>query len=150
MLPLLFLKAAGLGKMRPNIVTLGYKRDWQAAAPQSLEDYVGILQYALCRHLVAPCASLSQAVVSCCCVPISGEPEGGTTAVSCLLPPSSDAFDFKHGVCLLRLREGLNVSRVPQAHSKCCRYAVVGTTLVMGIGTLKPGQDVPVLLSLRS
>ena len=88
LLPLLFLKAAGLGKMRPNIVTLGYKRDWQAAAPQSLEDYVGILQYALCRHLVAPCASLSQAVVSCCCVPISGEPEGGPlpSAASSLLP----------------------------------------------------------------
>uniref|UniRef100_A0A8C9G033 Solute carrier family 12 member 3 n=1 Tax=Pavo cristatus TaxID=9049 RepID=A0A8C9G033_PAVCR len=67
----MLLQAAGLGKMRPNIVALGYKRDWQAAAPQSLEDYVGILH---------------------------------------------DAFDFKHGVCLLRLREGLNVSRVPQAH----------------------------------
>ncbi|POI29154.1 hypothetical protein CIB84_007096 [Bambusicola thoracicus] len=78
----MLLQAAGLGKMRPNIVALGYKRDWQAAAPQSLEDYVGILQYALHRHLVAP-----------------------------------DAFDFKHGVCLLRLREGLNVSRVPQAHT---------------------------------
>ncbi|XP_048814114.1 solute carrier family 12 member 3 isoform X5 [Lagopus muta] len=68
----MLLQAAGLGKMRPNIVALGYKRDWQAAAPQSLEDYVGILH---------------------------------------------DAFDFKHGVCLLRLREGLNVSRVPQAHT---------------------------------
>uniref|UniRef100_A0A8C9FYC8 Solute carrier family 12 member 3 n=1 Tax=Pavo cristatus TaxID=9049 RepID=A0A8C9FYC8_PAVCR len=54
----MLLQAAGLGKMRPNIVALGYKRDWQAAAPQSLEDYVGILH---------------------------------------------DAFDFKHGVCLLRL-----------------------------------------------
>lgn len=52
--PITFLKAAGLGKMRPNIVALGYKRDWQAAAPQSLEDYVGILQYALCWHLVSP------------------------------------------------------------------------------------------------
>ncbi|XP_048814111.1 solute carrier family 12 member 3 isoform X2 [Lagopus muta] len=69
----MLLQAAGLGKMRPNIVALGYKRDWQAAAPQSLEDYVGILH---------------------------------------------DAFDFKHGVCLLRLREGLNVSRVPQAHRR--------------------------------
>uniref|UniRef100_A0A669R9A9 Solute carrier family 12 member 3 n=1 Tax=Phasianus colchicus TaxID=9054 RepID=A0A669R9A9_PHACC len=56
----MLLQAAGLGKMRPNIVALGYKRDWQAAAPQSLEDYVGILH---------------------------------------------DAFDFKHGVCLLRLAQ---------------------------------------------
>lgn len=38
-------EAAGLGKMRPNILALGYKRDWQVAAPQSVEDYVGILQY---------------------------------------------------------------------------------------------------------
>lgn len=30
--------------MRPNILALGYKRDWQAATPQSVEDYVGILQ----------------------------------------------------------------------------------------------------------
>lgn len=39
--------------------------------------------------------------------------------VNCLLlPPSSDAFDFKYGVCLLRMKEGLNVSRVMQAHGK--------------------------------
>ncbi|NXL93147.1 S12A3 protein, partial [Alectura lathami] len=68
----MLMQAAGLGKMRPNIVALGYKRDWQAATPQSLEDYVGILH---------------------------------------------DAFDFKYGVCLLRMREGLNVSRVMQAHT---------------------------------
>lgn len=56
-------QAAGLGKMRPNTLVLGYKRDWQTASPQSLEDYVGILQYGHanpsapwgCRHpVVAP------------------------------------------------------------------------------------------------
>lgn len=31
--------------MRPNTLVLGYKRNWQTASPQSLEDYVGILQY---------------------------------------------------------------------------------------------------------
>lgn len=31
--------------MRPNILALGYKRNWRTASPQSLEDYVGILQY---------------------------------------------------------------------------------------------------------
>uniref|UniRef100_A0A8B9EMP4 Solute carrier family 12 member 3 n=1 Tax=Anser cygnoides TaxID=8845 RepID=A0A8B9EMP4_ANSCY len=68
----MLMQAAGLGKMRPNILALGYKRDWQVAAPQSVEDYVGILH---------------------------------------------DAFDFKYGVCLLRMKEGLNVSRAVQAHS---------------------------------
>ncbi|NXG10252.1 S12A3 protein, partial [Sakesphorus luctuosus] len=67
----MLLQAAGLGKMRPNILVLGYKRNWQTASPQSLEDYVGILH---------------------------------------------DAFDFKYGVCVMRMKEGLNVSRVLQAH----------------------------------
>ncbi|XP_074895489.1 solute carrier family 12 member 3 isoform X1 [Buteo buteo] len=67
----MLIQAAGLGKMRPNILVLGYKRNWQTASPQSLEDYVGILH---------------------------------------------DAFDFKYGMCLMRMKEGLNVSRVMQAH----------------------------------
>ncbi|XP_066050654.1 solute carrier family 12 member 3 isoform X2 [Chamaea fasciata] len=67
----MLIQAAGLGKMRPNILVLGYKKDWRTASPQSLEDYVGILH---------------------------------------------DAFDFKYGVCLMRMKEGLNVSRVLQAH----------------------------------
>ncbi|NXH68029.1 S12A3 protein, partial [Hydrobates tethys] len=68
----MLIQAAGLGKMRPNILVLGYKRNWQTASPQSLEDYVGILH---------------------------------------------DAFDFKYGVCLMRMKEGLNVSRMMQAHA---------------------------------
>ncbi|NWX15054.1 S12A3 protein, partial [Aegotheles bennettii] len=68
----MLMQAAGLGKMRPNILVLGYKRNWRTASPQSLEDYVGILH---------------------------------------------DAFDFKYGVCLMRMKEGLNVSRVLQAHA---------------------------------
>ncbi|XP_071613149.1 solute carrier family 12 member 3 isoform X2 [Heliangelus exortis] len=67
----MLIQAAGLGKMRPNILVLGYKRNWWKASPQSLEDYVGILH---------------------------------------------DAFDFKYGVCLMRMKDGLNVSRVMQAH----------------------------------
>uniref|UniRef100_A0A493SWN2 Solute carrier family 12 member 3 n=1 Tax=Anas platyrhynchos platyrhynchos TaxID=8840 RepID=A0A493SWN2_ANAPP len=46
-------------------------------------------------------------------------PMGTASTASCLLSPSSDAFDFKYGVCLLRMKEGLNVSRVVQAHSEC-------------------------------
>ncbi|XP_064579009.1 solute carrier family 12 member 3 isoform X1 [Zonotrichia leucophrys gambelii] len=67
----MLIQAAGLGKMRPNILVLGYKRNWRTASPESLEDYVGILH---------------------------------------------DAFDFKYGVCVMRMKEGLNVSRVLQAH----------------------------------
>lgn len=31
---------------------------------------------------------------------------------------SSDAFDFNYGVCVMRMREGLNISEVMQAHSE--------------------------------
>ncbi|NWX92038.1 S12A3 protein, partial [Nothoprocta pentlandii] len=67
----ILIQASGLGKMRPNILALGYKRNWQTAHPQSMEDYVGILH---------------------------------------------DAFDFKYGVCLMRMKEGLDISRMMQAH----------------------------------
>ncbi|ETE66059.1 Solute carrier family 12 member 3, partial [Ophiophagus hannah] len=35
---------AGLGRMKPNILVLGYKNNWQAAHPQTVEEYIGILQ----------------------------------------------------------------------------------------------------------
>uniref|UniRef100_A0A672UBD9 Solute carrier family 12 member 3 n=1 Tax=Strigops habroptila TaxID=2489341 RepID=A0A672UBD9_STRHB len=71
----MLIQAAGLGKMRPNILVLGYKRN---------------------------CATQHETA----------------TVNLILLPPSSDAFDFKYGVCLIRMKEGLNVSRVLQAHGK--------------------------------
>lgn len=121
-------QAAGLGKMRPNTLVLGYKRDWQTASPQSLEDYVGILQYGHanpsapwgCRHPVVAPHWCGDTVATC-----RGSGWGGSAThqelatVNCLLlPSSSDAFDFKYGVCLMRMKEGLNVSRVLQAHGE--------------------------------
>uniref|UniRef100_A0A8C8R6S2 Solute carrier family 12 member 3 n=1 Tax=Pelusios castaneus TaxID=367368 RepID=A0A8C8R6S2_9SAUR len=67
----LLKKASGLGKMKPNILVIGYKKNWQRAHPRTVEDYTGILH---------------------------------------------DAFDFKYGVCLMRMKEGLNISRWMQAH----------------------------------
>ncbi|XP_028357617.1 solute carrier family 12 member 3 isoform X2 [Phyllostomus discolor] len=65
------MQAAGLGRMKPNILVVGFKRNWQSAHPATVEDYIGILH---------------------------------------------DAFDFNYGVCVMRMREGLNVSEVMQAH----------------------------------
>ncbi|XP_054372109.1 solute carrier family 12 member 3 isoform X2 [Molothrus ater] len=114
----MLIQAAGLGKMRPNILVLGYKRNWRTASPQSLEDYVGILQYGHTGsstswghwHLVVapPMAAVTRAG--------SSWAESASSINCLLLPPSSDAFDFKYGVCLMRMKEGLNVSRVLQAH----------------------------------
>ncbi|KAM9192314.1 solute carrier family 12 member 3 isoform 4-T4 [Dugong dugon] len=67
----ILMQATGLGRMKPNILVLGFKKNWQSAHPATVEDYIGILH---------------------------------------------DAFDFNFGVCVMRMREGLNVSEVMQAH----------------------------------
>uniref|UniRef100_A0ACB8EAS6 Uncharacterized protein n=1 Tax=Sphaerodactylus townsendi TaxID=933632 RepID=A0ACB8EAS6_9SAUR len=67
----ILMQATGLGKMKPNVLVIGYKKNWQTAHPQTVEDYIGILH---------------------------------------------DAFDFKYGLCMMRMKEGLNISRLMQAH----------------------------------
>nr|XP_003416344.1 solute carrier family 12 member 3 isoform X2 [Loxodonta africana] len=67
----ILMQATGLGRMKPNILVLGFKKNWQSAHPATVEDYIGVLH---------------------------------------------DAFDFNFGVCVMRMREGLNVSEVMQAH----------------------------------
>nr|XP_031536467.1 solute carrier family 12 member 3 isoform X3 [Vicugna pacos] len=67
----ILMQAAGIGRMKPNILVVGFKKNWQSAHPATVEDYIGILH---------------------------------------------DAFDFNYGVCVMRMREGLNISKVMQAH----------------------------------
>ncbi|XP_066492928.1 solute carrier family 12 member 3 isoform X2 [Tiliqua scincoides] len=67
----ILMQASGLGRMKPNILVIGYKKNWQADHPQMVEDYIGILH---------------------------------------------DAFDFRYGVCMMRMKEGLDISRLMQAH----------------------------------
>ncbi|CAL8243794.1 unnamed protein product [Lota lota] len=37
------LQGSGLGRMKPNILMMGFKRDWRAADPQAILSYVGVL-----------------------------------------------------------------------------------------------------------
>ncbi|KAM8946863.1 solute carrier family 12 member 3 [Pelodytes ibericus] len=67
----MLIQATGLGQMKPNILVMGFKKNWQGSHPKNNENYVAILH---------------------------------------------DAFDFNYGLCLLRMKEGLNLSRVMQAH----------------------------------
>ncbi|XP_073912066.1 solute carrier family 12 member 3 isoform X3 [Castor canadensis] len=67
----ILMQAAGLGRMKPNILVVGFKKNWRSAPPATVEDYIDILH---------------------------------------------DAFDFNYGVCIMRMREGLNISEVMQAH----------------------------------
>ncbi|XDV28448.1 hypothetical protein PO909_031759 [Leuciscus waleckii] len=37
------LQASGLGRMKPNTVMMGFKRDWRTTKPQEVQNYTGIL-----------------------------------------------------------------------------------------------------------
>lgn len=38
------LQAAGLGKMRPNILLMGYKQDWATCPRENLNMYFNVMQ----------------------------------------------------------------------------------------------------------
>ncbi|XP_067905704.1 solute carrier family 12 member 3 isoform X2 [Heterodontus francisci] len=67
----MLMQAVGLGKMKPNVLVMGYKRNWQSDHPQNVENYIGIIY---------------------------------------------DSFDFNYGVCMMRMKQGLDISRMMQAH----------------------------------
>lgn len=39
------LKACGIGKLRPNILLMGFKSDWQTCSDDDLQQYFEVLQY---------------------------------------------------------------------------------------------------------
>ncbi|XP_030587104.1 solute carrier family 12 member 3 [Archocentrus centrarchus] len=65
------LQGAGLGRMKPNVLLMGFKKDWRSDTPQAAHNYIEILH---------------------------------------------DAFDLQFGVCVLRMKEGLDVSHPSQSH----------------------------------
>ncbi|XP_041853980.1 solute carrier family 12 member 3 [Melanotaenia boesemani] len=67
----MLLQGAGLGRMKPNVLLMGFKSNWHSDSPQAAHNYIEILH---------------------------------------------DAFDLQYGVCMLRMREGLDVSRLSQSH----------------------------------
>uniref|UniRef100_A0A3Q2VYM5 Solute carrier family 12 member 3 n=1 Tax=Haplochromis burtoni TaxID=8153 RepID=A0A3Q2VYM5_HAPBU len=65
------LQGAGLGRVKPNVLIMGFKKDWRSDTPQAAHNYIGVI----------------------------------------------DAFDLQFGVCVLRMREGLEVSSPSQSHA---------------------------------
>ncbi|XP_069488724.1 solute carrier family 12 member 3-like [Ambystoma mexicanum] len=65
------MQVSGLGRLKPNTLILGYKKNWQQDSTQSLEEYIGIIH---------------------------------------------DAFEFNYGVCILKMKDGLDMSRIVQSH----------------------------------
>ncbi|XP_074487603.1 solute carrier family 12 member 3 [Sebastes fasciatus] len=67
----MLLQGAGLGRIKPNVLLMGFKKDCCNDTPQAAHNYIGILH---------------------------------------------DAFDLQYGVCILRMKEGLDVSHPSQSH----------------------------------
>lgn len=38
------MKLSGLGKMKPNLVLMGFKSDWSTCSVEELDDYFGVIQ----------------------------------------------------------------------------------------------------------
>ncbi|UYV72588.1 SLC12A1 [Cordylochernes scorpioides] len=45
------VQLAGVGKLQPNVVLLGYKADWQRCQPEELVDYFSVIHGVLDMHL---------------------------------------------------------------------------------------------------
>ncbi|XP_055365379.1 solute carrier family 12 member 3 isoform X2 [Betta splendens] len=67
----MLLQGSGLGRIKPNVLMMGFKRDWRSSTPQAAHNYIEILH---------------------------------------------DAFDLQYGVCVLRMKEGLEAIRPYQPH----------------------------------
>uniref|UniRef100_A0A3B5R7K9 Solute carrier family 12 member 3 n=1 Tax=Xiphophorus maculatus TaxID=8083 RepID=A0A3B5R7K9_XIPMA len=68
----MLLQGAGLGRIKPNVLLMGFKKDWRSDPSLATHNYIEILH---------------------------------------------DAFDLQYGVCVLRMKEGLDVSNPPQSHA---------------------------------
>ncbi|MED6267131.1 hypothetical protein CHARACLAT_008983 [Characodon lateralis] len=67
----MLLQGAGLGRIKPNVMLMGFKKDWRSDSCLAANNYTEILH---------------------------------------------DAFNLQYGVCVLRMREGLEVSNPSQSH----------------------------------
>jgi len=39
------MQLSGIGKMKPNMLLMGYKRDWSDCLQEDLDDYFGVIQW---------------------------------------------------------------------------------------------------------
>ncbi|KAH0951482.1 hypothetical protein HN011_002827 [Eciton burchellii] len=66
------LQAAGLGKMRPNILLMGYKQDWATCPRENLNMYFNVMHKALDMHIAVALLRLQEGLD---CNTIAGDVE---------------------------------------------------------------------------
>uniref|UniRef100_A0A6Q2XR06 Solute carrier family 12 member 3 n=1 Tax=Esox lucius TaxID=8010 RepID=A0A6Q2XR06_ESOLU len=94
----MLLQGAGLGRVRPNVLMMGFKRDWRRDTSSSIESYIGIIH---------------------------------------------DAFDLQYGLCVLRMKEGLDTSRSIECPFKINKYSSLPVFIAVNPGfEASPKRDV--------
>lgn len=60
-------QGAGLGRIKPNVLLLGFKKDWRSDTPQAAHNYIGILQWVqwgLIHLILCVCVYFGTIVIS--------------------------------------------------------------------------------------
>lgn len=83
-------QGAGLGRLNPNVLLMGFKSDWQSGSPHAAHSYIGILQWVCAtnkihRMNIVPCKSWLPVFQRCLWSAVWSmhhEDEGGTGSLS--------------------------------------------------------------------
>lgn len=109
-------QSVGIGKLRTNTVLMGFKRDWREDTTEKLMGYIDIIQWVYFLSIFSYSFAAFTPLV--------------TRII--LFSSRSDAFDLNYGVCILRLKEGLDVSPYLQDTQGACRWydVIIGDATV--------------------
>ncbi|KAH8406189.1 hypothetical protein KR215_006428 [Drosophila sulfurigaster] len=73
------MQATGIGKLKPNIILMGYKTDWQTCDRKELVQYFNVMHKALDMYLSVAILRVPQGLD---CSQLLGSPEGGWTTAN--------------------------------------------------------------------
>ncbi|KAH8307194.1 hypothetical protein KR044_007266 [Drosophila immigrans] len=76
------MQATGIGKLKPNIILMGYKTDWQTCERKELVQYFNVMHKALDMYLSVAILRVPQGLD---CSQLLGSPEGGWSTANCNL-----------------------------------------------------------------
>ncbi|KAH8397425.1 hypothetical protein KR222_003677 [Zaprionus bogoriensis] len=90
------MQATGIGKLKPNIILMGYKTDWQTCERKELVQYFNVMHKALDMYLAVAILRVPQGLD---CSQLLGSPEGGWTTghldVPRTLQPNESSGDLQ-------------------------------------------------------
>ncbi|KAH8380360.1 hypothetical protein KR009_010176 [Drosophila setifemur] len=88
------MQASGIGKLKPNIILMGYKTDWQTCEHKELDQYFNVMHKALDMYLSVAILRVPQGLD---CSQLLGSQDGWTTStdVPRTLQPNESSGDLQ-------------------------------------------------------